>query len=227
MKTYLVKRNDNWVIEGRTHAPHDAEFYPAPPNEDPVWLDIIDIKESYTEQVPILYGPNVPVLDAEGNPVLDDDGDPTFYIEGSETGEFEEVVHETVVGKEAVVNEALKAQVLAERESSRLASEQEQQLRSIVKNAISFGSQLMEDFVIENIVMGITQDNMSESVLDAMAGVESALRTGTLHVAIKRLKEIAPEQKDAKYITDARLLDAVNKLEEYLGMPLSADLNLP
>lgn len=26
MKTYLVKRNDNWVIEGRTHAPHDAEF---------------------------------------------------------------------------------------------------------------------------------------------------------------------------------------------------------
>lgn len=97
-------------------------------------------------------------------------------------------------------------------------------LRNAVKSARTFGEKLMEDFVMENIVMGITQDNMTEAVLDIMAPIEAALRTGSLHIAIKRIKEIPQESKDVKYITDARLLVAVNKLETYLNLPLSETL---
>lgn len=45
MKTYLVKRNDQWIVEKRTQAPHDAEHYPAPEGEEPDWLEIVDVKE--------------------------------------------------------------------------------------------------------------------------------------------------------------------------------------
>lgn len=102
--------------------------------------------------------------------------------------------------------------------------QQAAQLRSAVTNAMAFGSKLMEDFIVENAKMGITQDNMSEAVLDALAPVEAALRTGTLHVALKRLKTIPVELKDPKYITNERLLAFINRLEEYLGLPLSVTL---
>lgn len=45
MKTFLVKRNDQWIVEKRTTSPHDAEFYLAPENEEPSWLEIVDVKE--------------------------------------------------------------------------------------------------------------------------------------------------------------------------------------
>lgn len=104
------------------------------------------------------------------------------------------------------------------------AQQQAAQLRSIVTNAMAFGSKLMEDFIVENVQMGITQDGKSEAVLDAMAPVEAALRTGTLYVALERLKTIPQELKDDKYITNERLLVFVNRLEEYLGLELSLSL---
>lgn len=169
--------------------------------EEAEWLVVQDIVDVVQTQV---LENGEPVLDANGDAVMQDQS--------------------IVVGQEVVVNEALKTQILSAREAAQLAQQQEQALRSVLQNAVAFGTKLMEDFVMENIAMGITVDNMSEAVLDAMAPVEAALRTGTLHVALKRLKEIPVEQKDAKYITDARLLAAVNELEEYLSLPLSAEL---
>ena len=129
-----------------------------------------------------------------------------------------------VLSKVVAVDELAKAQILDARNAAAAQKAQEDALRAVLKNAVAFGTKLMEDFVMENIAMGITADNMSEAVLDAMAPVESALRTGTLHVALKRLKEVPVELKDPKYITDARLLAAVNKLENYLGLQQSGEL---
>jgi hypothetical protein len=129
-------------------------------------------------------------------------------------GEFGEVT------KQVQVNQVLKNSIQAQR----VAEQQAAIPKQVAVAAMGFGKKVLEDFIAENISMGITQDDMSEAVLDAMSRVEPALRTGTLYVAIKRLKEIPAESKDDKYITDARLLEAVNKLEEYLGVPLSETL---
>jgi hypothetical protein len=101
---------------------------------------------------------------------------------------------------------------------------QKDQIISLLRAAKSFGNQLAEEFTVENMALGITQDDMAGEVLDKMASVLLALQSGSLHEAIKRIKEIPVELKDEKYITDTRLLEAVNKIEAYLGLELSQEL---
>lgn len=96
--------------------------------------------------------------------------------------------------------------------------------RSAIRRAVAFGNQLVEDFSVENVVLGITVDMMTGPVLTKMSPVSDALRSGSLHEAISRLKSIPAQDKDVKYITDVRLLDAVNKIETFLGVPLSQTL---
>lgn len=98
-------------------------------------------------------------------------------------------------------------------------------VRGALKAAMALGNQIIEDFAAENIVMGITVDGMTGQVLNVMGPMMDALRTGSLHEAISRAKAIAPEDKDPKYITDARLLQAVNRMEEHLQIPLSDNLS--
>lgn len=118
------------------------------------------------------------------------------------------------------VDQAIKAQLAA----NEAASAQAQVLRDMVRNAKSFGSQIVEDFTIQNVLLGITADNMTGTVLNRMANVILALQSGSLHEAISRAKSVPAEHKDAKYITDARLLAAVNAIETYLNLPLSTHL---
>lgn len=129
-----------------------------------------------------------------------------------------------IVGKQAIVNETTKAQVLADRAAQKVITDQKEALQLIVSSARKFGDELMTDFVMQNIVLGITQANMTETVLDIMSPIENALRTGSLYVAISRIKAIPAESKDATFITNARLLEAVNKIETYLNIPLSQNL---
>jgi hypothetical protein len=93
-----------------------------------------------------------------------------------------------------------------------------------VAAAKAFGDKLLVEFAAENVRLGITADNMTETVLSNMQGIISALTTGSLHAAIARAKALTADKKDVKYITDARLLAAVNKIETFLGIPLSASL---
>jgi hypothetical protein len=45
-----------------------------------------------------------------------------------------------------------------------------------------------------------------------------------LYDAIAQAKAIPAENKDSVFITDARLIKFINKVEEYLGIPLSTTL---
>ena len=94
----------------------------------------------------------------------------------------------------------------------------------IVAGAMAFGSQLIQEIAAENISLGITQDGMSGVVRKALSEVVLALMTGSLYDAIDEIRAIPVEKKDPKYITDTRLLAAINKIETYLGQPLSTSL---
>jgi hypothetical protein len=93
-----------------------------------------------------------------------------------------------------------------------------------VAAGMMFGAQLIREFAGENVRLGITADEMTGTVLDNMAPVMIALQSGSLFEAIARAKAIPEESKDEKYITDARLLAFVNKIETRLGIPLSESL---
>ena len=97
-------------------------------------------------------------------------------------------------------------------------------IESAVISAREFGMHLMVTFAAENILLGITQEGKTGEVLTKMAGVMPALQAGSLYEAITQLKAIPPEQYDSKFVTAARLLSAVNKIEAYLEIPLSESL---
>ena len=72
--------------------------------------------------------------------------------------------------------------------------------------------------------MGITADGMTGPVRKNMSEVINAIQTGSLYDAIAEVKAIQPSQKDAKYITDARLLQFINRIETHLNIPPSTSL---
>jgi hypothetical protein len=199
-------------ISDKFHPDVQALFYPI---EGEVQLnDYVELQpRSEMQEVITTEIVQVPVVDEEGNPVLDEQGEPTF------TQEERQVVEQVEVELKPL---AVKIDPPADPPLS--PEEQQEQLRSMVRAAIAFGNNLIEEFIMENIVLGITQDGMSATVLNVMAPASEALRFGSLYVAIERLKAIPAESKDAKYVTDARLLQAVNKIEQYLNVPLSETL---
>jgi hypothetical protein len=154
---------------------------------------------------------------------LDEDCVDLIYVEatpGSPAEEREDGYLPAVDPTEAYWHLVLNEQKVADK----AAAEQAAQLDRVLTNAINFGMQIMKDFTKENMVLGITQDGMTGTVRKAMIEVISALQTGSLYDAIAEAKAIPQESKDAKYITDARLLSFVNKIEEYLGIELSQSL---
>jgi len=106
-----------------------------------------------------------------------------------------------------------------------LAGAAQRQVVKAVQDAVNFGSKLIQEFTVENVMLGITADGMTKTVRTNMIEVLSALQTGSLYDAIDEAKTIPVESKDAKYITDARLLDFVNRIETYLEISLSSDLS--
>jgi hypothetical protein len=115
-------------------------------------------------------------------------------------------------------------EMVTEIEANKATQEQVRYINDKYDSAKTFGEQLMKEFATENIVMGITQDGMTSAVRKAMTEVILALTTASLYDAIAEAKAIPAEKKDPKYITDARLLSFINKIEAYLEIALSTEL---
>lgn len=98
------------------------------------------------------------------------------------------------------------------------------QVEGIVAAARDFGMRVMINFAAENILLGITQDGKTGEVITKLASVMTALQAGSLYEAITQLRAVPSENYDDKYVTAARLLTAVNKIETYLNLPLSETL---
>lgn len=97
-------------------------------------------------------------------------------------------------------------------------------IEELISAAIQFGHKTVVEFAAENVLLGITQLGMTSPVRAATAKVVSALSTGSLYDAIGECRAIPAEQKDLVFVTDIRLLQFINKIEAYLGLPLSTEL---
>lgn len=104
------------------------------------------------------------------------------------------------------------------------AMQQIKAIKSNVAKAKSFADDLLIQFASENIQLGINADDMVDEVLDVMAPVLVALQSASLTSAIKRAKAIPSASYDSKYVTAARLLQYVNKIETFLNLPHSESL---
>lgn len=100
-----------------------------------------------------------------------------------------------------------------------------EELKDIIKNTISsamdFGKNIMVDFAVENVMLGITQNNKTKEVLDYLVEIKSAIDTGSLYTVIdeiNKLKEKGLPDDLAPYITEERLDRIKSKIEDYLGL---------
>jgi len=114
----------------------------------------------------------------------------------------------------ALTDESLEATTFASNNSLKVIKEK-------VAAARAFGTDLGDHFAAENLALGIDQDDMVDSVLTLVSPILTALQSGSLTAAISRAKAIPSGSFDAKYVTGARLLSYVNKIESYLGISLS------
>ena len=91
--------------------------------------------------------------------------------------------------------------------------------RKAIRNAEKFGHDLVEKFAAENVLLGITQAGMTESVLDNMGPVTAAISTGSLYLARGRIDDLIADtaKHDATFITPARLQAAKDEITAFLG----------
>jgi hypothetical protein len=94
----------------------------------------------------------------------------------------------------------------------------------VLTPAMTEGDSILKDFIAENVLLGITQDGMTATVLSRMGEVIDSLQTGSLYDAIQKARDIPASYYDAKYITPTRLLIFINRVEKYLGLPISGAL---
>ena len=97
-------------------------------------------------------------------------------------------------------------------------------IETVITAAIKFGTSLMTKYAAENVLLGITQAGMTRTISGRISGILAALQTGSLYDAIAEAKAIPAENKDATFITNARLLVFINRVESYLGITLSTEV---
>ena len=90
-----------------------------------------------------------------------------------------------------------------------------------IKREIEFGRYIMLEFMNENIGLGITVQGKTKDVRKAMAEVINALSVGALVDAISEIRLIPNQKKDGLFISDARMLYYINKIEAFAGLDLS------
>lgn len=97
-------------------------------------------------------------------------------------------------------------------------------VQSVITAAITFGNQLVISFAAENVLLGITQTNKTKEVSDYLANVLRYIQSGSLYEVINEINRLETEGLPSElspFVTTSRLLSFKNKVEAYLGIPLS------
>lgn len=93
-----------------------------------------------------------------------------------------------------------------------------------VQPARTFGETLLDDFSAENLLLGIVESGLKRNVRILLHDVVECIKLGDLTGAIEEAKLIPSASYDPVFVNAARLLSYVNKIEAYLGMPLSTEV---
>lgn len=88
-------------------------------------------------------------------------------------------------------------------------------IMQIILSAAGFGTVLMAQFGAENVLMGLTEDQMDQC-LTTLEPVVLACVSGSLKIAINRMNRVP---LDGIVLTAARIQKYRNLIEDYLGIP--------
>lgn len=97
-------------------------------------------------------------------------------------------------------------------------------MENTIQEATNFAYKLIRNFAAQNVLLGVTQANMTGTIINILAPTLVALQGGSLYEAINRLREVPPESYDATFITEPRILQTINAIESYLGIALSTEI---
>lgn len=87
-------------------------------------------------------------------------------------------------------------------------------ISNIILAARAFGVTLMSQFAAENVLMGLTEDQMDQC-LATLTPVLVAFNAGSLKIAIRRMNAIVP---DGIILTPSRVQKYRNMIEDFLGI---------
>ena len=106
-------------------------------------------------------------------------------------------------------------------ESTPTSFEQLELVKTAVFNAIVFGQKLIVQFSAENVMLGITQAGKTKDVSVYLSELQILLNSGSLYAAIDEIDLLVaqgiPVELDP-FITEIRLLEYKEVLQEYLGL---------
>lgn len=86
-----------------------------------------------------------------------------------------------------------------------------------ILRAADFGNSLIVEYAVSNVLSGYTLEQVKD-IIAKTSKVQVALKSGSLYVALDELSNI---ETDETVITAAKILLFKNKIESYLGLPLS------
>jgi hypothetical protein len=103
-----------------------------------------------------------------------------------------------------------------------------QQVTNAIGAAMEFGTQMLVQFATQNVMTGITQSGKTEAVMDYCHELAHCLITGSLYAAINAINVMIADTSSTKtnlspFITNNVLYTFLNKIQTYLGLPLTAN----
>lgn len=111
--------------------------------------------------------------------------------------------------------------------SNHLMTTTREMIDKIIADALIFSVNVRNDFVAENVMLGITQRRLTGHVRKMMREVKDAMDSGSLYDAITEIKSLNINDFDSVIVTPARILLFRNKIEVYLKVPLAQNWNDP
>lgn len=103
---------------------------------------------------------------------------------------------------------------------------QSQLIQTSLNNAVTFCQQLMMQFMVENVQLGITQAGKAGALIDYFHDVIHSFLSGSVYEAITQIDGYIADTSTAKanlspFITNDRMTTYKNKIQTYLGIPLT------
>jgi hypothetical protein len=89
----------------------------------------------------------------------------------------------------------------------------------------AFGKAIFDQFIEENIALGITQLGLTSHVRKVCREVSDAVLSGSLYDAIEEISKLDPTVLDPIILSAPRLLYFRNKIENYLQVPNATTWN--
>lgn len=106
-----------------------------------------------------------------------------------------------------------------------------QSVSALITGAGNFGMSLTVMYASSNVLQGITQAGKTQEVADYLKNVAYYLHNGSLYAAIAEMNNMINDTSDNKaalspYVTNTILYQYLNKIQTYLGLPLTVDPGL-